>query len=34
VRKEDKELLDTLNEGLRRLMASPYWEELKSKYEL
>ncbi|MCF8063239.1 MAG: ABC transporter substrate-binding protein [Deltaproteobacteria bacterium] len=34
VRKEDKELLETLNEGLRRLMASPYWEELKSKYEL
>jgi polar amino acid transport system substrate-binding protein len=34
VRKEDKELLDTLNEGLRRLMASPYWEELKSKYKL
>lgn len=34
VRKEDKELLDTLNEGLRRLMASPYWEELKAKYEL
>jgi polar amino acid transport system substrate-binding protein len=34
VRKEDKELLDTLNEGLRRLMASPYWEELKQKYEL
>lgn len=34
VRKEDKELLDTLNEGLRRLMESPYWEELKSKYEL
>ncbi len=34
VRKEDEALLDTLNEGLRRLMASPYWEELKAKYEL
>jgi polar amino acid transport system substrate-binding protein len=34
VRKEDTELLDMLNEGLRRLMESPYWEELKAKYEL
>ena len=34
VRKEDKKLLETLNEGLKRLMASPYWEELKKKYEL
>ncbi len=34
VRKEDTELLDMLNEGLRRLMESPYWEELKIKYEL
>ena len=34
VRKEDKALLDTLNEGLKRLMASPYWEELKKQYEL
>ncbi|MFZ7110857.1 MAG: ABC transporter substrate-binding protein [Desulfatiglandales bacterium] len=34
VRKEDKELLDTLNEGLKRLMASPYWEELKKQYDL
>lgn len=34
VRKEDTELLETLNEGLRRLMASPYWEELQKKYEL
>lgn len=32
VRKEDKELLETLNEGLRRLMASPRWEELIKKY--
>jgi polar amino acid transport system substrate-binding protein len=33
VRKEDKELLKTLNEGLRKLMDSPYWEELKAKYK-
>jgi len=33
VRKEDKELLAKLNEGLKRLMASPYWEELKRKYK-
>ena len=34
VRKEDTQLLKTLNEGLKKLMASPYWEELKKKYEL
>lgn len=34
VRKQDKQFLATLNEGLKRLMASPYWEELKTKYEL
>ena len=34
VRQEDTELLKTLNEGLKRLMASPYWEELQKKYEL
>ncbi|MBN2124624.1 MAG: amino acid ABC transporter substrate-binding protein [Deltaproteobacteria bacterium] len=34
VRKEDTALLNTLNEGLKRLMASPYWEELKKQYEL
>lgn len=33
VRKEDKELLKTMNEGLRRLMASPYWDELIKKYK-
>ncbi len=33
VRKEDKELLKTMNEGLHRLMASPYWDELIKKYE-
>jgi len=32
VRKEDKELLATLNEGLTRLMKSPTWGELKAKY--
>ena len=32
VRKEDTELLEKLNEGLKRLMADPYWEELKAKY--
>jgi polar amino acid transport system substrate-binding protein len=34
VRKEDEELLKTLNEGLRKIMASPTWAELKAKYEL
>jgi polar amino acid transport system substrate-binding protein len=34
VRKEDKELKDKINEGLKRLMASPKWEELKAKYEM
>jgi polar amino acid transport system substrate-binding protein len=34
VRKEDTELLNKLNEGLKKLMATPYWEELKKKYEL
>ncbi len=33
VRKADKELLKTMNEGLHRLMASPYWDELIKKYE-
>ena len=33
VRKEDKELLKMLNEGLEKLMADPYWEELKEKYK-
>lgn len=32
VRKEDTALLETLNRGLQKLMASPYWEELKKKY--
>jgi polar amino acid transport system substrate-binding protein len=32
VRKEDKELLATLNKGLKLLMADPYWDELIHKY--
>ncbi len=32
VRKEDTALLDLINEGLRRIMRSPKWEELKIKY--
>jgi len=34
VRKEDAQLLDTLNRGLDQLMADPYWNELKKKYKL
>ncbi len=34
VRKGDKELLRLLNEGLRRLMRTPYWKELKTSYGL
>lgn len=34
VRKEDKELLDTLNKGLTLLMADPYWQELKKKWDI
>jgi polar amino acid transport system substrate-binding protein len=34
VRKEDTEFLNKINEGLKKLMASPYWTELKKKYEL
>jgi len=32
VRKQDTELLDTLNKGLKLLMADPYWDELVKKY--
>lgn len=32
VRKEDTQLLNTLNEGLKKLMADPYWKELTQKY--
>ncbi len=34
VRKADSELLKALNEGLKELMASPKWDELKKKYKL
>lgn len=34
IRKTDTELLETMNEGLARLMASPKWDELKKKYEM
>jgi polar amino acid transport system substrate-binding protein len=32
VRKEDTELLETLNKGFELLMADPYWDELIDKY--
>ncbi len=28
----NKELEKTINEGLKRLMATPYWAELKAKH--
>jgi len=34
VRKADTELLQKIDAGLKKLMASPYWEELKTKYDL
>jgi polar amino acid transport system substrate-binding protein len=34
VRKEDAEFLKKLNEGLKRLMASATWTELKAKYSV
>jgi len=34
IRKEDTELLATINEGIDRLQASPKWDELKQKYGL
>lgn len=34
MRKEDKELHKKINEGLKKLMASPKWEELKKKYDM
>lgn len=33
VRKEDEQLLQTLNQGLERLMNDPYWDELIEKYK-
>lgn len=32
VRKEDTQLLNILDEGLKRLMATPLWKELNEKY--
>ncbi len=32
IRYEDKELEKLINEGLKKLMADPYWEELKAKH--
>jgi polar amino acid transport system substrate-binding protein len=34
IRKEDTALLQTMNKGLDMLMADPYWNELKAKYNL
>ena len=34
VRKQDTELLDKVNASLKKLMASPYWNELIEKYDL
>lgn len=34
VRQEDTELLNSLNEGLGKLMNDPYWEELIEKYSM
>lgn len=34
VRKDDTEFLGKLNEGLKRLMASATWKELKAKYSV
>jgi polar amino acid transport system substrate-binding protein len=32
IRKEDAEFLKKVNEGLKKLMKSPYWAELKKTY--
>jgi len=34
LRKRDTELSNLLNEGLKKLMNSPKWDELKAKYSL
>ena len=34
VNKEDKELLETLNKGLTKIMADPIWKELIAKHKL
>ena len=33
VRKQDTELLDTLNAGYKKLLADPFWKELIAKYK-
>ncbi len=33
VREGDEQLLQTLNQGLRKLMNDPYWDELVNKYQ-
>ncbi len=32
IRKDDKELLDLVNEGYKKLKADPYWKTLQDKY--
>jgi polar amino acid transport system substrate-binding protein len=34
IRNEDTQLIKDMNEGLKRLMASPYWKELIKKYDI
>jgi polar amino acid transport system substrate-binding protein len=34
MRKDDAELQKKVNEGLKLLMADPYWQELKKKYDI
>jgi polar amino acid transport system substrate-binding protein len=34
VRKDNPELLATMNDGLTRLKADPYWQELIKKYRM
>ena len=34
IRKADEQLLKDVNEGLKRLMASPHWDELIKKYDV
>lgn len=34
MRKEDKELQKSINDGIKKLMASPKWKELKKKYDM
>lgn len=34
VRKDDRELYNKLDEGLKKLMATPYWKELKHQYKV